>query len=210
MTPKLRATLYGPITVIVSLSLSSQVVASPLAGQSTASPCAAWLNKTVAKMKKLPEGRWRDAIVAALGEGSCSAVPEALRNASREAGRSRKPSHRDRLLTDAAVTILGPACAVPDPSQDSRSLARVCPLPAREEFALPDSVFRDIRAVDYALIDSLATSLLSAKAYDAVAQRLMLNFLLSATLLGEHRNGEGARPSPPALPPARRGNDGPK
>ena len=37
-------------------------------------------------------------------------------------------------------------------------------------------------------IDALATSLLSSEAYDATARRLMLNFLLSATLLGEHRS----------------------
>src|SRR5262245_1930137 len=115
MAPKLGAIAKRRIPVIVSLFLSSQVLASQHVCRSTPNPCAAWLNKTVAKMKKLPERRWRDTIVAALGEEACSAVPNVLRNGSREASRSRDPSHQDRLLTDAATTVLGPACAVPDP-----------------------------------------------------------------------------------------------
>ncbi len=150
-----------------------------------ASPCSKWLNKTNDKTAKLGEQRWRNTIVAALGEGSCASVPEALRDASREASRVREAWRRDRLLADAAAKVLGPSCTVVDPANDSRDLAKVCPLPVKEEFSGLESVFRDIRAVDYVLVNALATSLIASDAYDAAARRLMLNFLLSATLLGE-------------------------
>lgn len=183
-----KAALSGSILAIASLILLPWSVVAKPAGRATGNPCSKWLNKTVETMKRLPERKWRDAIIKALGEGTCPPVPEALRIASREVGRIRDVPRRDRVLADAATSVLGPKCTVPNPWEDSRSLAKVCPLPTREEFGLPESVFRDIRAVDYALIDALATSLLSSQAYDQVAQRLMLNFLLSATLLGEHRS----------------------
>jgi hypothetical protein len=182
-TKRRRATVAIPALLL----LPALVFAKPIPRGPT-SPCAAWLNKTVERMKKLPERRWRDAIIIALGDRTCDMVPEPLSNASRAVRGSRDAAQSDRVLADAAIRVLGPGCAVPDPTEDARALAKTCPLPKLEEFDLAESVFRDIRAVDYALIDALATSLLAAKAYDATAQRLMLKFLLSATLLGEHQN----------------------
>ena len=151
----------------------------------TLSPCSKWVAKTNKKMAKQGEQRWRNTIVRALGEGSCPSVPEALRDATREAGRVRDVPRRDRLLADAATKVLGPSCTVVDPAKDSRDLAKVCALPIKEEFSGLESVFRDIRAVDYVLINALATNLIASNSYDDEARRLMLNFMLSATLLGE-------------------------
>lgn len=149
------------------------------------SACSKWLSKTNARMAKLGEWRWRTTIIDALGEGRCPAVPQALRDAARAVRQVRDEHRRDRLLADAAATVLGAPCTVVDPANDSRTLARVCPLPRKEEFSGIDSAFRDIRAVDYLLINALATSLIASESYDTEARRLMLNFMLSATLLGE-------------------------
>lgn len=147
--------------------------------------CAKWLSKTNAKMTKLGEQRWRGTIVDALGDGSCPAVPEALRDAARAVRSMRDERRRNRTLADAATRILGAPCTVVDPANDSRTLAGACPLPRKEEFSGIDSAFRDIREVDYVLINALATSLIASGSYDTEARRLMLNVMLSATLLGE-------------------------
>jgi hypothetical protein len=146
--------------------------------------CQAWLDQTVAKIERLPEKKWRDAI---LGEAAhaCSAIPEPLRKAALDL-RGRKPEReRVQLLAQAARVALGPSCPIPDPLADSRALATACPLPKRPELELSDVVLGDIRAVDYAVLNAMARGLIAAKAYEASAQRLMMDFTLSSALLGE-------------------------
>jgi hypothetical protein len=55
-------------------------------------------------------------------------------------------------------------------------------------FRLSDIELGDIRAVDYVLLNAMARSLQAAKAYDESAQRLMMDFTLSAGLRGERAN----------------------
>lgn len=181
------ATGYTIAFVIGAMFVTPVGAQAKPAGRPAPSPCSQWLSKTNARMAKLGEQRWRNTIVDALGEGSCPAVPAALRDAARAARQVRDEQRRDRLLADAAANVLGASCTAVDPAKDSRSLAQVCPLPRREEFSDVDSAFRDIRAVDYLLINALATNLIASESYDTEARRLMLNFMLSATLLGEKR-----------------------
>jgi hypothetical protein len=155
------------------------------ANQRASSACSKWISKTNARMTKQSERRWRGTIVDAMGDESCPAVPEALRDAARAVRRIHDERRRDRVLADAATRVLGAPCAVAEPANDSRALARACPLPAREEFSGIDDALRDIRAVDYVLINALASSLIASDVYDTDARRLMLNFMLSASLLGE-------------------------
>jgi hypothetical protein len=146
--------------------------------------CQPWLKQTVTRIEKLPEQKWRDAIVAALAD-ACPDVPEALRKGARDVRTIKEAGRRDRLLADAAASVLGMTCSVTDPMSDSRELAARCPLPARPELQLSSTVLGDVRAVDYLIVDALATRLLAARQYDAHAERLMMDFLLSAGLRGE-------------------------
>lgn len=97
----------------------------------------------------------------------------------------KTPTQRAQILADAATVVLGPACAVPQPLDDARALAVACPLPPNVAFKVDESVLLDLRAVDYALLNAMLKSLMGAHEYDEEAQRVMLNFTLSAQILGE-------------------------
>ena len=153
--------------------------------RSSGSTCRVWLAKTVARVEKLPEQKWRDAIIAALKEDSCTSIPAELRRAARNARTRNDTTSSDRMLAKAATAVLGPACPVPEPARDARALAASCPLPAQPEFQLSDAVLGDLRAVDYAVVNALAQSLLAVHEYDSSAQRLVMDFILSAGLRGE-------------------------
>jgi hypothetical protein len=154
------------------------------AGKPVARGCQTWLTETVTRIEKLPEQKWRDAIIAALAD-SCDEVPTALKKAARDVRAIKDAARRDRLLGDAAMSVLAPSCAVSDPTSDALAIAAACPMPARPELQFPRAVLGDIRAVDYLVLDALATKLLAAKQYDASAERLMMDFSLSAGLRGE-------------------------
>lgn len=161
-------------------------------------PCQSWREKTVARVEKLPEQKWRDAIVSSLGDAPCASLPTELRRVARDIGLRSNTTRADRLLADAASAILGPTCRVPDAASDAVALALACPLPPRLGFRLSDIELGDIRAVDYALLNAMARSLQAAEEYDESAQRLMMDFTLSAGLRGERANkakrGKAHRP----------------
>jgi hypothetical protein len=169
--------------LFLALSLVLQLTDAS-AGKPTAKGCQAWLAGTVARIEKLPEQKWRDAIIAALAD-SCDEVPSALKKAARDVRTIKDAASRDRLLGAAASSVLDPSCAVSDPASDALAIAAACPMPARPELQLPRALLGDIRAVDYLILDALATKLLAAKKYDASAERLMMDFSLSAGLRGE-------------------------
>ncbi len=50
---------------------------------------------------------------------------------------------------------------------------------------LDDSMLSDIRAVDYGLLNAMLKALIGANEYGDAAERVMLNFTLSAQILGE-------------------------
>jgi hypothetical protein len=169
--------------LLLALSLALQP-ADAGAGKPAATGCRDWLAETVTRIEKLPEQKWRDAIIAALAD-SCDGVPAALKKAARDVRAIKDAARRDRLLGEAAMSVLAPSCAASDPARDALAIAATCPLPARPELQLPRAVLADIRAVDYLVLDALATRLLAAKQYDASAERLMMDFSLSAGLRGE-------------------------
>ena len=73
-------------------------------------------------------------------------------------------------------------------------------MPSRPELQLSGAILKDIRAVDYVVMNALASKLLAAQQYDAYAERLMMDFALSAGLRGEQalkskkKHGPGRRP----------------
>jgi hypothetical protein len=182
------------MAVLATWILALTTAAAPRADAGAGAPCAEWAARTVARVEKLPEQRWRDTIVAALAQ-SCPAIPAELRRAAGEVrGRTDSPASA-RLVAEATRSTLGAACAVPEPLSDARKLAAACPLPERPELRLHDRVLADLRAVDYAVLATVLRSLLAAREYDQAARRLLMNFTLSAALLGEE-----ARKPPPRSP----------
>jgi len=160
--------------------------------------CDPWRERTIARLEKLPEQKWRDAIISSLGDAPCASLPTELRRVAREIHLRSNTTRADRLLADAASAVLGPSCRVPDPASDAVALASACPLPPRLGFRLSDIELGDIRAVDYVLLNAMARSLQAAKEYDESGQRLMMDFTLSAGLRGERANqakrGKAHRP----------------
>jgi hypothetical protein len=150
--------------------------------------CHAWAAATVRGADKLGEQAWRDFTIRALAQ-SCSAIPEQLRRAAVQIRRVKDPSERARILATAASATLGEGCAVAEPLADARKLASTCPLPSHLPshfpFRLDEAELRDIRAVDYAIINAMLRSLTTANQFDESAQRVILNFTLSAQITGE-------------------------
>lgn len=194
-TPR-RRIHQGVATALLSACICPVPVAVNAASDGT--PCHLWKEETTARVEKLPEQKWRDAIVSSLGVAPCASLPTELRRVARDIGLRSNTPRANRLLADAAAAILGPNCRVPDPASDAVALASACPLPPRLGFRLSDIELTDIRAVDYALLNAMAGSLQAAKEYDESAQRLMMDFTLSAGLLGERANkakhGKARRP----------------
>jgi len=85
----------------------------------------------------------------------------------------------DQTLITAATAILGPTCTIHDPTEDARRIATVCPLPKQPELQI-SHVLGDILAVDYLVLNAIATTLLAGKEHDTSAKRLVMDFALSA------------------------------
>ena len=79
--------------------------------------------------------------------------------------------------------------------EDARRIATVCPLPKQPELQI-SHVLGDILAVDYLVLNAIATTLLAGKEYDTSAKRLVMDFALSASLRGERarESKRGAKP----------------
>jgi hypothetical protein len=160
---------------------------------------ARWVEQTLSVVGRARERNWRDQIISALANARCPSVPLPLRNAAAQVRRHEDEPQSDRVLADAAATVLGPACVVSDVESTSQVLEVKCPLPARAGLELPGSVFGDVLVADYLVLNALATSFVARDEFDAKAKRLVMDFLLSAGLRGEHaRETRGSRVKSPA------------
>ena len=146
--------------------------------------CDTWLQQTTRGADKRSEMQWRDWTITALGD-ACDAIPTELREAAARVRGMKDRAQRARILATAASSVLGPACPVPEPLTDARTLAAQCPLPPNLRFRLGDAELSDIRAVDYAILAAMVNSLIGANHYTEEAERVMLNFTLSAEIVGE-------------------------
>jgi hypothetical protein len=175
----------GAILVAAAGLVAAPVGGSPAAAAPT---CHAWAAATVRGADKLGEQAWRDFTIKALGQ-SCSAIPEQLRRAAVQIRRAKDPSERARILATAASATLGEGCAVAEPLADARQVASTCPLPSHLPshfpYRLDKAELTDIRAVDYAIINAMLRSLIAADQLDESAERVILNFTLSAQITGE-------------------------
>jgi hypothetical protein len=168
-----------------SKSKGAPVGSSPAGAAPT---CHAWAAATARGADKLGEQAWRDFTIKALAQ-SCSAIPEQLRRSAVQIRGVKTPSERARILASAASATLGEGCAVAEPLADARKLAGTCPLPSHLPshfpYQLADAELRDIRAVDYVIIVAMLRSLTAANQFDESAERVILNFTLSAQITGE-------------------------
>ncbi len=168
-----------------SQSKGAPVGSSPAGAAPT---CHAWAAATARGADKLGEQAWRDFTIKALAQ-SCSAIPEQLRGAAVQIRGVKEPSERARILATAASATLGEGCAVAEPLADARKVASTCPLPANLPshfpYRLAEAELRDIRAVDYVIIIAMLRSLTAANQFDESAERVILNFTLSAQITGE-------------------------
>lgn len=98
-------------------------------------------------------------------------------------------ARRAQILAKGALVVLGTTCPIPEPLADARKLAAACPLPPNLRFRLDDSMLSDIRAVDYGLLNAILKALIGASEYGDAAERVMLNFTLSAQILGAKTQG---------------------
>ena len=178
------------------LKSKGALVGSSPAG--VAPTCHAWAAATTRGADKLGEQAWRDFTIKALAK-SCSAIPEQLRRAAVQIRGVKDPIERARILATAASATLGEGCAVAEPLADARKVAGTCPLPSNLPshfpYRLAEAELKDIRAVDYAIINAILRALTAANQFDESAQRVVLNFTLSAQITGEdfrereeHRN----------------------
>ena len=190
------------ITCALDLAVAGQVSPAKVlpvhAGSEKPAPtCSAWAARTVHGADNLPEQKWRDVTIKALAE-PCIAIPGQLRHAAVQVRAVKELSQRARILANAAAAILGDGCSVTEPLADARKLASTCPLPPNLGFRLDEPMLMDIRAVDYAVLNAILRSLKTANQYDESAERMILNFALSAQIFGEDfRKREDRRgPSP--------------
>jgi hypothetical protein len=154
--------------------------------------CHDWAVATARETGRLPEQAWRDFTIKTLGQ-SCDAIPEQLRRAALQIGAVKDSNERARILATAAAATLGEECSVAEPLAEARRVASTCPLPPGLSFRLDESTLMDIRAVDYAILNVLLRSLKAARQYDAAAERVILNFTLSAQIVGEDTRNREAR-----------------
>jgi hypothetical protein len=170
---------------MIAIALLVMGVSAPAGSKSKVRPsCSAWLARTAKGADTRSEPAWRDWTVSALAD-SCAAIPEGLRDAAVRVRGVKDRAQRARILAKAATAVLGEACAIPEPLADARKLAAACPLPPNLKFRLDESMLSDIRAVDYGLLNAMLRSLIGANEFGEEAQRVMLNFTLSAQILGE-------------------------
>jgi hypothetical protein len=160
------------------------LVGGQVGAKAPAATCDSWLDHALTRMERRGEQTWRDSVIGLLADAPCGSLPEELRSAFRAAKATKSTAERDRILVRTASTLLGPACAVQDPMNDARSIASVCPLPKQPELQISHAL-RDILAVDYVVLNAIATSLLHGNEYEASAKRLVMDFALSASLRGE-------------------------
>lgn len=130
------------------------------------------------------ETEWRDWIINALG-GACAGIRVELRDAAVRARTVNTRAQRAEILGEAAVSVLGPACATPEPLGDAQTLAASCPLPTNVRLHFSASELSDMRALDYALLNAILKSLIDSDQYSEEAERFALAFALSAEILGE-------------------------
>jgi hypothetical protein len=181
------ALIAAVVVIACAICLAAAGQVSPpvhARSEKTAPTCSAWATRTVHGADNLPEQRWRDLTIKALAE-SCTAIPDQLRQAAAKVRAVKDSSERARILANAATAILGDGCSVTEPLADSRKLASTCLLPPNLGFRLDESMLMDIRAVDYLVLNAMLRSLKTANQYDDPAERMMLNFALSAQIFGE-------------------------
>lgn len=176
-------------TASIVLSCAAILLIAPFASYArpkskTLPSCGAWLMRIAKGADARTERQWRDWTISTLAE-SCSAIPADLRQAAAQARGLKDLAQRAQVLAKAAMVVLGKACPIPEPLADARQLAAVCPLPPNLRFRLDESMLSDIRAVDYALLNAMLKALIGADQFDEAAERVMLNFTLSAQILGE-------------------------
>ncbi|MFM2070953.1 MAG: hypothetical protein RLZZ623_1216 [Actinomycetota bacterium] len=169
---------------LLALGCLPFVVGSQVGTSASAVTCDAFLDKALTRMEKSGEQRWRDAVIGIFADAPCVSLEGELRTAFRTATAAKDVVRRDHLLAQAASAVLGPACTVQDPTTDARLLATACPLPKQPELQISHEL-RDILAVDYLVLNAIATRLLAGNEYDASAKRLVMDFALSASLRGE-------------------------
>jgi len=161
--------------------------------------CAEWLARVSRGAERQPQNRRRDWMVEALA-GACTGIRVELRDASVRVRTAKIPLHRGEILAAAAAAVLGPACAVPEPLADAQKLAATCPLPPTVRLSFHPSELSGMRAVDYALLNALLKSLIDARQYDQEAERVALEFALSAQLQGEAERTRTRRTSDYPVP----------
>ena len=180
---------------LLALGCIPFVVGAQVGASSPAASCDVWLAKALTRMEKLPEQKWRDGVIGMLADAPCGSLPTELRRALHAARATKDVTRRDQILITAATAVLGPTCTVQDPTEDARRIASVCPLPKEPELQI-SHVLGDILAVDYLVLNAIATTLLAGKEYDTSAKRLVMDFALSASLRGERgrESKRGAKP----------------
>jgi hypothetical protein len=165
--------------------------------QSSPRSCAAWVSRVLRENDRGNERTWRDQTVHSLGN-SCDAIPEALRTAATRASATKEVAEKARILALGATSSLDKRCAVENPLADARGIAQNCPLPPGLRFRFDDSILMDLRAVDYGILVTMLKSLIAAGEFNEPAQRLVLNFALSAQILGEdYRLKQSKQKRPP-------------
>jgi hypothetical protein len=146
--------------------------------------CSAWTSRILRDDDAGNQRTWRDVTIRSLAQ-ACDAVPETIRTAAARANGTKDAYEQFRILAAAATASLGGRCSIADPVADARQLAKACPPPKGLRFRLDESVLTDIRAVDYGVLLVLLQSLMSAGEYNDAAERVVLNFTLSAQFFGE-------------------------
>ena len=199
---ELAAVLTGAAFMVTIVTCASTVTAkrpAPSSERESKAPqrpvrsCAAWTSQVLRDHDAGNRNTWRDVTIRSL-PSACDAVPEGIRAAAARASTAKDATERSRILAAAVTSSLGNGCSIADPLADARQLAKACPLPKGLRFQLDEPVLMDLRAVDYGLTLALARGFMSTGAYDDAAERVILDFTLSAQIFGEDfRKGRTAR-----------------
>jgi len=201
VTPKMLA-----ISLLTVIAWGALVSSSLLASPSGPPSCKVWSAGTAKGADRRPEAEWRDWTIVALAD-SCEAIPVELRKAAALVRTVKDRKQRAEIMSEAATAVLGPGCRVADPLADARKLAETCPLPPNLRFRLDEPTLAAIRAGDYALLNAMLRALINANEFDEEAERVMLNFALSAEILGDDDRTRKIGRTRPVARPVRRQND---
>jgi hypothetical protein len=187
------------VVAVVTLILNAVDVAAghepsrskvPAAGNGPSGPaptCHAWAAATRRANVKVGENARRDVTIRALAR-ACNVIPEQLRRAAGEVQRVKDPREGARILATAASEVLGEGCAVAEPLDDARKVASTCPLPpppSELPYRLEQAELMQLGAVDYLILNVMLRSLIAANQFDESAQRVILDFTLSAEISRE-------------------------